>query len=124
VAALMPGGPTPLTPELRDNINRRDLLSLEILVPKSLWHSPLSNLRDVMFNSKLVALIAGLVWAGVGPSDAHASVMYDLTLTATSGGTTNGGGTFTISGAPLTGLNRTTFRRASPAPARCSTSRS
>jgi hypothetical protein len=59
-----------------------------------------------MFNPKLAALlIAGLVLAAVGPNAAHASVMYDLTLTATSGGTTNGSGNFTISSAPQTTLN-------------------
>jgi PEP-CTERM motif len=37
---------------------------------------------------------------------AHASVVYDLTLTATSGGTTGGSGTITHSAAPQTGLNQ------------------
>lgn len=60
-----------------------------------------------MFNSKLAAvLITGLTLAGVAPQSAQASVTYDLTLTATSGGTSNGGGTFTISAPPLTGINQ------------------
>jgi hypothetical protein len=60
-----------------------------------------------MFKAKLaVPLIAGLLLSGIGSKVAHASVMYDLTLTATSGGSTNGNGTFTISAAPLTGVNQ------------------
>jgi hypothetical protein len=37
---------------------------------------------------------------------ANASVTYDLTLTATSGGSLGGAGTMTISSAPLTGINQ------------------
>ena len=37
---------------------------------------------------------------------ANAAVVYDLTLTATSGGTTGGSGTITLSAAPQTGLNQ------------------
>jgi PEP-CTERM motif len=60
-----------------------------------------------MFNSKLAAvLIVCFSLAGLSPEAAQASVIYDLTLTATSGGTVNGGGTFTISAPPLTGLNQ------------------
>lgn len=37
---------------------------------------------------------------------ANAAVVYDLTLTATSGGTTGGSGTITLSAPPQTGLNQ------------------
>jgi hypothetical protein len=59
-----------------------------------------------MFNSKLAALlIAGLATVALATQTgaAHAAVVYDLTLTATSGG---GSGAITLSAAPLTGLNQ------------------
>jgi hypothetical protein len=62
-----------------------------------------------MFNSKLAALlIAGLATVALATQTgaAHAAVVYDLTLTATSGGTTGGSGAITLSAAPLTGLNQ------------------
>jgi len=62
-----------------------------------------------MFNSKLAQLlITGLAAVALAAQigGAHASVMYDLTLPATSGDTINGSGSFTVSSAPLTGLNK------------------
>jgi hypothetical protein len=58
-----------------------------------------------MFILKKLALTAALALA-VQAGAANASVIYDLTLTPTSGGTTGGTGTLTISSAPLTGLNQ------------------
>jgi hypothetical protein len=43
---------------------------------------------------------------GIAPKAARASIVYDLTLTATSGGNVNGSGTITLSAAPLTGFNQ------------------
>jgi hypothetical protein len=70
-----------------------------------------------MFNSRLATLlIAGLAAVALTAqiSVAHASVVYDLTLTATSGGTINGSGSFTVSSAPLTGLNQVSDYEQSP----------
>jgi hypothetical protein len=70
-----------------------------------------------MFNSRLAALlIAGLATVALAApiSVAHASVMYDLTLTATSGDTINGSGSFTVSSAPLTGVNQVSNYEQSP----------
>ena len=57
---------------------------------------------SILRNFTFAAAIAFATQTGV----AHASVIYDLTLTATSGGTTNGIGTMTISSPPLTGINQ------------------
>src|ERR1700723_3272400 len=70
-----------------------------------------------MFNSRLAALvIAGVAMVGLAGqiSVAHASVVYDLTLTATSGDTINGTGSFTIGSAPLTGINQVSNYEQSP----------
>ena len=70
-----------------------------------------------MFNSRLATLlIAGLAAVALTAqiSVAHASVVYDLTLTATSGGTINGSGSFTVSSAPLTGFNQVSDYEQSP----------
>jgi hypothetical protein len=53
-------------------------------------------------NLALAAAFALAAHAGA----AKASVIYDLTLTPTSGGTIAGDGTMTINAAPLTGLNQ------------------
>jgi hypothetical protein len=58
-----------------------------------------------MSNLKNLALAAALALT-VQTGAAHASVIYDLTLTPTSGGTTSGTGTMTLSGLPVTGLNQ------------------
>jgi PEP-CTERM motif len=60
-----------------------------------------------MFNSKFaVLLIASLATVALAAQTgvAHASVIYDLTLAY--GGNTVGGGSITISSAPLTGTNQ------------------
>ena len=65
--------------------------------------------RGRMFNSRPAALlIAGVAMVALAAqiSVAHASVVYDLTLTATSGDTINGTGSFTINSPPLTGINQ------------------
>ena len=70
-----------------------------------------------MLNSRLAALlIAGLATVALAApiGVAHASVMYDLTLTATSGDTINGSGSFTVSSAPLTGVNQVSNYEQSP----------
>jgi hypothetical protein len=62
-----------------------------------------------MFNSKLaVLLIAGLTTVALAAQtgSAHASVVYDLTLTPPNGGTIGGSGTITLSALPLTGTNQ------------------
>lgn len=59
-----------------------------------------------MFSRYAFVLISALGLVGLMPKAAHAAVVYDLTLTATSGGTINGSGTFTVSSAPLTGFNQ------------------
>jgi hypothetical protein len=54
-----------------------------------------------MFNLKLaVLLIAALALVGISSEPARASVVYDLTLTPTSGGNIGGIGMITISAAP------------------------
>ena len=58
-----------------------------------------------MSNLKNLALAAALALT-VQTGAAHASVIYDLTLTPTSGGTTSGTGKVTLSGLPVTGLNQ------------------
>jgi hypothetical protein len=58
-----------------------------------------------MYILNKLALVAAFTLAThVGA--ASASVIYDLTLTPTSGGTITGAGTMTIDAAPLTGLNQ------------------
>jgi hypothetical protein len=72
-----------------------------------------------MFNSRPAALLiasVAMVALAAQISVAHASVVYDLTLTATSGDTINGSGTFTVSSAPLTGLNQVSNYEQSPGP--------
>jgi hypothetical protein len=54
---------------------------------------------------KKLALAAAFTFAAHAGA-ANASVIYDLTLTPTSGGTTMGYGTMTIDAPPLTGLNQ------------------
>lgn len=65
--------------------------------------------------SFVTRLLAGcfLILTFIAP--ASASVVYDLTLTATSDGTTNGTGTITLSSAPLAGLNQVTNYYQTPA---------
>jgi hypothetical protein len=58
-----------------------------------------------VFNFRIKALlVAGLI--GIGSQAADASIMYDLTLTPTSGGSISGSGTFTISSTPQTGFHQ------------------
>ncbi len=58
-----------------------------------------------MFILNKLALAAALTLA-LHAGAANASVIYDLTLTPTSGGTITGTGTMTINTAPLTGINQ------------------
>jgi hypothetical protein len=58
-----------------------------------------------MLTFKNLALATALTFAGHA-GVANASVIYNLTLTPTSGGSISGAGTMTISAAPLTGLNQ------------------
>lgn len=56
--------------------------------------------------SFVTRLIAGCFLLVTFIAPASASVVYDLTLTATSDGTTDGSGTITLSSAPVTGVNQ------------------
>jgi hypothetical protein len=58
-----------------------------------------------MLAFKKLALAAAFTFAAHAGA-ANASVIYDLTLTPTSGGIITGAGTMTISAAPSTGLNQ------------------
>jgi hypothetical protein len=58
-----------------------------------------------MFSIKNLALAAFVALASHAGA-ANASIIYDLTLSPTSGGTISGTGTITLSAAPLSGLNQ------------------
>jgi PEP-CTERM motif len=59
-----------------------------------------------MFNSKFAVLLVLGLALGAAPKAANASVIYDLTLTPTTGGAIVGAGSVTLASAPLTGFNQ------------------